>query len=206
MKIHSQRAMPRRLAARAFTLAELLIVAVVGLFVVAGVFGMSLFGLKLYNMIQVKLQASSDARRALNDLVTEIHSAGIVEVGTNTTSWGFTQCSFNTTQKGDAIMIFPVKTNTNNYVLYYMDTDNELKRLNSGTGQTPTVISAWVTNALVFTSEDYQGNVMTNNFNNRVIGIDLEFFRLANPMIQFGTGQYFDHYRLVTRVTRRALE
>ena len=40
----------------------------------------------------------------------------------------------------------------------------------------------------------------------RVIGIDMEFYKLDNPMISFGHGSYYDYYRLQTKVTRRALE
>jgi hypothetical protein len=48
--------------------------------------------------------------------------------------------------------------------------------------------------------------VLTNNFNNRVIGVTLEFFQLQNPTVPIGPGSVFDYYRLRTKITRRAIE
>lgn len=191
-------------AASAFTLTEILVTMAIFSFAVMGMIGLHIFGLKLDKMVEVKLQATEDARIALSELTRDIRGAGVVKVGTGDAS-SFTEAGFNTLQEGNALQIYPVKTNTTSYVRYYVDTDNELKRLASGSG-TPTVVSAWVTNSTIFTSEDFSGNVLSNNFNNRVIGIDLEFYKLDNPMVQFGSGNFYDYYRLQTRVTRRALE
>lgn len=187
------------------TLTEMLMTMAIFGFVVVGILGLHIFGLKLNKMVDVKLQATEDSRRALGQLVTDLHTAGIIKVGNGDAS-SFTECAFNAVQQGNALQIYPVKTNTANYVRYYLDSsDNQLMRLPSGTA-TPTFVSGWVTNTMIFTSEDYSGNVLSNNFNNRVIGIDLEFYQLDNPMIHFGHGSYYDSYRLQTRVTRRALE
>jgi hypothetical protein len=58
----------------------------------------------------------------------------------------------------------------------------------------------------VFSSEDFAGNVLSNSFNNRVICVRLQFFRLDDPTIAIGAGHYYDFYQLQTRITRRALE
>lgn len=189
---------------RAFTLTEILVTMGIFAFAVIGMIDLHIFGLKLNKMVEVKLQATEDARMALSELATDIRGAGVVKVGTGDAG-SFTEAGFNTLQEGNAIQVYPVKTNTTSYVRYYLDTDNKLKRLASGSAA-PTVVSAWVTNSTIFTSEDFNGNVLSNNFNNRVIGIDLEFYKLDNPMVQFGNGNYYDYYRLQTRVTRRALE
>ncbi|HXT11269.1 MAG TPA: prepilin-type N-terminal cleavage/methylation domain-containing protein [Candidatus Angelobacter sp.] len=190
---------------RAFTLTEMMVTMSIFVFVLAGILGLHIFGLKLNSMVDVKLQATEDSRRALGQLVTDIHSAGVVKVGTGDAS-SFTEAGFNAAQEGNAIQIYPVKTNSSVYVRYYLDpSDNQLMRLQSGS-TTPAFVSGWVTNSIVFTSEDYAGNVLSNNFNNRVIGIDMEFYKLDNPMIHFAQGSYYDYYRLQTRVTRRALE
>jgi prepilin-type N-terminal cleavage/methylation domain-containing protein len=189
----------------AFTLTEMMVTMAIFGMAVAGLLSLHIFGLKLNRMVDVKLQATEDSRRALGKLVTDIHSAGIVKVGTGSAS-SFTEAGFNTAQRGNALQIYPIKTNSTKYVRYYLDTSgNQLMRLDSSSA-TPTFVSGWVTNTQIFTSEDFSGNVLSNNLNNRVIGIDLEFYKLDNPMIHFGHGSYYDYYRLQTRVTRRALE
>gem|GEM_PF-214871 len=189
----------------AFTLPEMMITMAVFLLVVIGVISLTLFGLQLNRMMDVKLEATEDSRRALSQLIQDIQTAGVVEVGNGDAST-FTEAAFNTPQEGNAIQIYPVKTDTNTFTRYFLDaTDQELKRV-SNSNSTPVLVSAWVTNTVVFTSEDFAGNILSNNFNNRVIGIDLEFYKLDNPLIEFGHGNYYDHYQLQTRVTRRALE
>lgn len=189
----------------AFTLPEMMITTAIFLVVVLGVIALNLFGLQLNRMVDVKLQATEDSRRALSQLVQDIQTAGVVRVGNGDAS-SFTEAAFNTPQAGNAIQIYPFKTDTNTFTRYFLDlTDQELMRVDNS-NPTPVMVSAWVTNTVIFTSEDYAGNILSNNFNNRVIGIDLEFYKLDNPLIEFGHGNYYDHYQLQTRVTRRALE
>jgi prepilin-type N-terminal cleavage/methylation domain-containing protein len=190
---------------RAFTLTEVMVTMAIFGFVVTAVLGLHIFGLKLNKMVEVKLQATEDSRRALSRIVNDIHTAGIVKVGTGNATT-FTAAGFNAAQQGNAIQIYPNKTNTTNFVRYFLDTtDSQLMRLDSAAAA-PTFVSGWVTNSVVFTSEDFAGNILSNSLNNRVIGIDMEFYKLDNPMIHFGHGSYYDYYRLQTRVTRRALE
>jgi prepilin-type N-terminal cleavage/methylation domain-containing protein len=204
MKISHKQFSPVVLS-RAFTLPEMMVTMAIFGFVVGGVIALHIFGMKLNKMVDVKLQATEDARRALGRLVTDIHIGGVVKVGTGSAA-AFTEAAFNAAQQGNAIQIYPIKTNTTKYVRYYLDaTDNQLMRLDSA-ASAPSFISGWVTNSVIFTSEDFSGNVLSNNLNNRVIGINMEFYKLDNPMIHFGSGSYYDYYRLQTRVTRRALE
>ena len=188
----------------AFTLVELMITLGIFVFVAAGMLELHLIGLRLQNMANVKLEASEGARKALGRLVTDIHSAGVVYVG-NWDGTKFTAAAFNTPQEGNALEIYPDKTSTNTFILYYLGADNRLKRIQSG-DSAPTTIAGAITNNIVFTSEDFAGNILSNNFNNRVIGVTLQFFQLDNPMIQIGPGNVYDYYQLQTRVTRRALE
>jgi prepilin-type N-terminal cleavage/methylation domain-containing protein len=204
MNISGRQMFPRA-GARGFTLTEIMMTMAIFGMVVVGLLSLHIFGIKLNAMVDVKLQATEDSRRALGKLVADIHSAGIVRVGTGDAT-GFTEAGFNTAQQGNAIQVYPVKTNTTKFVRYYLDTtDNQLMRIDSA-ATTPTFVSGWVTNSIIFSSEDFSGNVLSNNLNNRVIGIDMEFYKLDNPMISFGHGSYYDYYRLQTKVTRRALE
>jgi hypothetical protein len=62
-----------------------------------------------------------------------------------------------------------------------------------------------ISNQIVFTAEDYAGRILTNNENNRVIGLSLQFYQLQYPAIPIGPGNHFDYYQLRTKITRRAL-
>jgi len=205
MKISRRLTFARASAEPGFTLTEMMVTMAIFGMVVVGLLSLHIFGLKLNAMVDVKLQATEDSRRALGRLVTDIHSAGIVKVGTGDAT-KFTEAAFNTAQQGNAIQVYPVKTNTTKFVRYYVDAgNNQLMRLDSAAAA-PAFVSGWVTNTIIFSSEDFSGNVLSNNLNNRVIGIDMEFYKLDNPMISFGHGSYYDYYRLQTKVTRRALE
>ena len=63
-----------------------------------------------------------------------------------------------------------------------------------------------ISNQVVFTAENHLGQVLTNNNNNRVIGLTLQFYQLQYPTINIGPGGLYDFYQLRTRITRRALE
>jgi hypothetical protein len=95
-------------------------------------------------------------------------------------------------------------TNTNTWVRYYWDSsDQKLKRATSDSTST-TVVASSVSNATVFSIEDYAGNVCTNSIQDYVVGLNLQFYQLQYPSVAIGPGSYFDYYQLQTRVTPRA--
>ena len=67
-------------------------------------------------------------------------------------------------------------------------------------------VADFITNNIVFTSEDCFGNVLTNNQNNRVISLKLQFYQVQYPITRIGPGNYYDYYQLTTKLTRRVLE
>ena len=91
------------------------------------------------------------------------------------------------------------------FVRYFRDSDEKLKRVANGS-PTPTVIASAISNQVVFTSEDFMGAVLTNNENNRVIGLALQFYQLEYPSVSIGPGNLYDSYQLRAKITRRALE
>jgi hypothetical protein len=108
-------------------------------------------------------------------------------------------------QKGSAIQVYPT-SNTNSYVRYFWDAaDKKLKRTTNGATYVSVVANS-ISNQLVFTSEDYTGMILTNNENNRVIGLTLQFYQLQYPAVAIGPGSYYDFYQLSTKITRRTLE
>jgi hypothetical protein len=59
---------------------------------------------------------------------------------------------------------------------------------------------------MVFRAEDFRGNILTNDRNNRVIRMMLEFYQWEYPIASAGPGGMYDYYRLQTRITRRLIE
>ena len=68
------------------------------------------------------------------------------------------------------------------------------------------MVARTITNTVVFRAQDYLGRVLTNNQNNRVIGLNLQFYQIEFPVYLIGPGYYFDYYELRTKITRRVLE
>ncbi len=188
----------------AFTLTEMMISLSILTMVLSGIISSHLFGVKMLEITKAKLGASDEARSAINKLISEVRSAKRVQIGTGDVS-GFTQIADGLAQQGSAIQIY-ASTNTNFYARYFWNsTDKKLKRTANG-GAAVSVVAHSITNSLVFTSEDFAGNVITNNQNNRVIGFVLQFYQIQYPVITIGPGNYYDYYQLRTRITRRALE
>lgn len=190
--------------AQAFTLPELMITAAILSLVVAGVLAANLFGARLYQLTKVKLGATEDARQAISLLISEIRSAKIVRIG-NGSLYSFSGIADGALQQGTAIQIYAT-TNTNVFVRYFLDPEaQQLKRVTNN-ATAASVVANYVTNTVVFAAEDHLGNVLTNSQNNRVIGLRLQFYQIAFPVVAVGPGNYYDFYQLRTRVTRRMLE
>lgn len=172
--------------------------------VIGGVISSHVFGLKLNESTRAKLSASDAARHALNRLSGDIRSAKVIEVGSGTHST-FVPVANGAAQKGSAIRIYPT-TNTNSFVVYYLDTsDTKLKRATNNAASVLTV-AEFLTNTVIFSSENYNGAVLTDNQNNRVIGVSMQFYQIRYPITPIGTNGYFDFYQVNTKLTRRALE
>ncbi|MGO8929932.1 MAG: PilW family protein [Limisphaerales bacterium] len=188
----------------AFTLAE--IMTAMGLFslVVIGVVYSQLFGMRMFNITSTRLGASDNARKALNPVRDDIRSGKILYVG-NGGSAGFTNIAHNGPRQGNALQIYPT-TDTNVFIRYYLDTTSQsLQRTASGTGQAQ-VLALYLTNQIAFVAEDFAGNTLTNDQNNRVIRMVLDFYQWEFPVAQVGGGAFYDSYHLQTRITRRTIE
>jgi prepilin-type N-terminal cleavage/methylation domain-containing protein len=214
--IQSRRASVLGAATRAFTMMEMM--TVVGIFslLAAATVSSQLFGLRLYSISGTKLTVTGDARSALNRVRDEIRSGKLIYVG-NGNSSSFALVPDNSPQVGNALKICAT-TDTNSYVYYYMDaTNSRFKRMVSSNSFVQ-VVASHITNLLVFQAEDFQGNVVTNNENNRVIRISMEFYQpvfptaaaaptaQTSPPAQAASRGMYDYFRLQTRVSRRAIE
>ena len=204
MKLHSRLLAGCRHSRRAFTLPEILLSTGIFVFLMAGLLSSHIFGIKMFEISKAKLTASDDARKAVSMMVAEIRNAKILRIGSGDLT-SFTEVGVNSNQVGSAIQIYPT-TSTNAFTRYYWSSvDKKLKRTTNGTTSFE-VIANSVSNQMVFTAEDYAGNPLTNNENNRVISLLMQFYQLENPLVPIGPGNYYDYYQLRTKITRRTLE
>jgi prepilin-type N-terminal cleavage/methylation domain-containing protein len=199
---HRPSAINQRQFCRAYTLTEIMVTMAIIVMVLAAVITSHLLGLRLFEMTKSKLGASDDARRAISTMISEIRSAKIVRVGSGNAAT-FTAVGVNTPQRGSALQIHP-STNTNVWVRYYWDAGDQKVKRAANSATTPTVVANSVSNQMVFSAENFRGETLTNNAQECVVGLNLQFYQLQYPSVSIGPGQLFDYYQLQTRITPRA--
>ena len=199
----TRRAFFAGLGQRAFTLPEMFLSLTVFIMAMGGLIAAHLYGLRMFQVVSPKLGASDEARGAVGRLINDIRSAKLIRLGNGSLS-SFTEVGINSNQLGSAIQVYPT-LDTNTYVRYFWDaTDKRLKYTTNGSSSVY-VIANSISNQLVFTAEDYAGHVQTNNYNNRVIGLLLQFFQIRYPQMPVGPGCYYDYYQFHIRITRRTI-
>lgn len=201
---------------RAFTLVEA--VTAFGIFVtllVGTMVGIQVFGLRLYTLGGTKLSAMEDGLVVLNNIRDAIRSSKNVDVGNLTTTSDPTTFTLTGTNAnvGNALRIYST-TNTFPLTVYYLDTTggtNYLRMATSADGSTfgsGVILASYITNLSVFDAEDYQGNILTNDSNNRVIRMELDFYQWEYPVGYVGGvgANAYDFYKLTTKISRRLLD
>jgi hypothetical protein len=190
---------------RAFTIPELMTGMSIFLIVTGGVLVGHLFGMRLLEANGPTSGTDQGLNRALRVLVADIRSAKLLLIGNGTLA-SFSSLNINTTQAGNAIQVYP-STDTNVFIRYFWDAGN-LKRTLSGGPETPVAHS--ISNSLVFTAEDYVGNVLTNFQNNALVRVNLQFngseYQLNNSNATKAVVLYSEPYQWTTRLMRRALD
>ena len=170
----------------AMTLVEVMMASGLLGLVLSGFLAMHIFALRYDATLQLKLRACGEARNAVNQIATDIRSAGLIRVG-NGDAKNFKEVLFGKRQEGNALRVYPSKADTNSFILYYCDLNDDLLKRAVGNA-VEVVLARSVTNNLVFTSEDARGQMLSNNFNNRVIGITLQFYQDRNSNGVAGRG------------------
>lgn len=186
-----------------FTLPEAMVSATLCMVVMAGLITIYLFGLGLFSFTKPKLCASDDARGFVGAIVNELRSAHLIRIGQGGAD-AFAEVALGARQEGNAIQIHPTADLTQYVRYYHDDSDRELKRLVSGHPSVQTVAHS-ISNHIVFASEDFAGRVLTNNQNNRVIGLFLQFYQIEYPVMKIQSGEFYDYYQVRTKVTRRKI-
>jgi hypothetical protein len=187
----------------AFSLMETMIATALFLLMVGAALGAHVFGLSMFNIVAPKLSSVHEARSALNHMRDEVRSSQGLRVGSGDNN-GFVLLATNVARAGNALQIYPTAA-TNNFILYYVDAKaQQLKRVTSAGGAAELVASS-VINPQAFQAEDYAGNVLTNDLNNRVIKLTLEFRQWSGVARGENATASSDYYQVHTRMTRRAL-
>ena len=186
---------------KGFTLPEILIAMTVFTFVLAGILAANLFGLRMFQANEAKLNATGWSRNTFGKITDEIHACTSVTVGKMTTNGIFEGLLPGDVQQGSAIEIQPT-TNTASLIYYFVDSlDGTFRRTLSAPIGTNTIILAdSVANTTIFKAQAFSGQVLTNSQNNQVIHLTLEFYQPEHYLV----GP--DYYKLETSVTRRAVQ
>lgn len=201
---HSGPPQSSRTRCSAFTLAE--IMTAMGLFslIVIGMVYSQLFGMRMFSITSTRLGASDSARRVLNRVRDDVRSGKILLVG-NGDAAHFTNITLNAYRQGNALQIQPA-TDTNVFIRYFLDPASQcLKRTTGGGGQVE-VLAPYLTNKIAFYAEDFTGHTLTNDQNNRVIKMVLDFYQWEFPVARAEAGAFYDYYHLQTRISRRTIE
>jgi hypothetical protein len=187
----------------AFTLPETVMAIALTVVVLGAAVASHLFGLRMIEMINDKASASAEARRNISTLMSEVCASKTVAVGSgNRTS--FTEAGMDVPQKGTALQITP-STNTDAFIRYFLDTSAKaLMRMTNGAATAQVVANA-IKNTDLFTLEDLAGNVLTNNQNNCVVGLTLQFYQVQNVKLPVGATNQYTSYQVRSKMARRAL-
>lgn len=187
---------PGRSGESAFTLPELMVTVAILIILVGGMVSTHLFGLKMFQLEQIKLNASDEARRIVGVLMDEIHSCDSFQIGTFTNGT-FTSLPLNAPQIGPALIVYPT-TNMANYIVYFVNTNDQKFRRATSVKGSLRVLAQSVTNSTdLFRAQDYAGNLLTNLQVNTVLHVKLEFYQTN----RFGVMP--DYYKLETSATQR---
>ena len=167
--------------------------------VTGGIITAHLFGIRMYEISKAKLGVTGEARTTLYDMLTDVRSASNVDVGLGF-GGTFAEIANGSPQQGSSIRV-NLTPDTNVYICYYRDSDKQLKRMTSD-NPNPTIVARNISNDVVFTTEDYAGNVVPNSQGQRVIGMFLQFYQIQYPIVAI-PGQMYDYYQWRTKMTLR---
>jgi prepilin-type N-terminal cleavage/methylation domain-containing protein len=206
-----------------FTLPEILIAMTIFVVLIGAIVVLQLFAVRIYYLSATKITATADGRKTMNFIREGVREAKTIYIGSyapnSTVSGTFSGVGSGTNQTGSALLLFPTTDTTYGQIFFQNQSASNLCSVLitnattstnglviTGTISSLTTNTLFVTNNLVFQAEDYLGNVLADNSNNRVIHVTLQFCMLEYPVAGIGTNQMYDYYELHTRATRRTTD
>jgi hypothetical protein len=183
----------------AFTLPEAMVASGLFALVVIGSVYTQMYAMRQDQWVNSKIGASEMARLSFNALANDIRSAKIWQIGNgNLTS--FTGFPLGTNQCGNALKL-SMTTDTNQYYLYYFDTNKlMLYRGHSGATNT-TCLASHLTNTMYFQAQNYHGDNQTTLTHKGVIYVFMQFCEYQYPITKIGPGCLYDYYNMQLRLT-----
>lgn len=179
----------------AFTLPEVVVAMAVFILVVAGVLSTHMFGLRLFEANKTKLTATEWSRQTFGKITDEVRSCSAVQIG-NVKNGVFEALLDGEVQTGTGLLIYPT-ADTNHYVVYFLNTADRTFRRTTEQPGSAVILADAVTNSAIFSAQNLMGQVLTNNLNNRVIHLELDFYQPERFLVDS------NNYRLETSVTKR---
>jgi len=172
----------------AFSLVEMMIVVSILITVIMALVAVQIFAMRVYTTAATKLVATSGARKAMNQMRDQIRSAKSIDIGTCSGDYSTFVATTNGLLVGNALRLFPTTNLIGPYLVCYLETNqtlnngtNRLKLYNSAGGGSNTatlkILASFITNTTIFDVEDFQGNTLSNNQNNRTIKMTLQFYQ-----------------------------
>ena len=189
-------------SALAFTLVEMMVTMAIFAMVVAAMVSTQLFGLRINSAATAKVNATAGARFAMDQVRDRVRDANGVSVG----SWNgtvFTAVTNGSSQQGNAVQILTATSSIPFYVCYLSATNQLVMYYGDGTNGWNRVLAGNIANQNIFDAEDFQGNVLTNNQNNRVIRMSLDIFQ--RDYVIGAQSSASNYYQLRTRMAQRLL-
>jgi len=191
----------------ALTLVEMMITMGVFSMVMMALLYVHMFGLRQDELVESKLGASDAARRDFEQMLRDVRGAQAFEIG-NYASGAFSAVPYGTIQTGNALRLglsATVYPGTN--ILYYFNTNTPgnftLNRFHTGDIATKTIASS-LTNwggGLLFNSEDYAGQPVSDQLDRRVVHCTIAFAQYQYPLTKVGSNYLYDYYKMEFRVT-----
>src|ERR1017187_5858106 len=102
-----------------FTLPEMLIALTIFMLMLGGIIFANLFGLKMFQMTETKLNVTAWSRQTIEKLTDEIHSCNSIAILNVDTNGNFMDLFPWETQQGNGLKIYPTQ-DTNNYIIYFV--------------------------------------------------------------------------------------
>ena len=184
-----------RAAGRGFTLPELMIALTIFMLLLGGIIFGNIFGLKMFQVTETKLNMTKWARETREQLTDVIRMCNQLQIG-NMTSGTFVAVLDGEPQQGNGLLVYPT-SNTNNFVLYFINAADQTFRQASNQTNSSIILAGSITNSLAFSAQDLSGTTLTNNLNTRVIHVLLEFYQPERFM------RGAEYYKLETSIKQR---
>jgi type II secretory pathway pseudopilin PulG len=189
-----------------YTLIEMMFVSIIIIWVVGALFTAQLVGFRIGQLVDSKSGASDASRKALQQLVTDIRSCKMWNIG-SLSGTNFTGINSGVVQ-GSALQLCQT-TNGSQFTIYYFITNsvnNGVLMQTSVANWNPVIVCSNLLDNLYFTAESYNGQIQTNSITNvnsykNIIHATLDFCQFQYPLTQVGTNGLYDFYKLDIRAT-----